>query len=329
MFNVKNLVYKISDVPSTWIFETFCNLKEKLNGQDIKIKSLFNPDERTPSMCIYMDVKTGDYRFKDFSTGKYGNGIQLVKELYKTSDYSAFSQLIIDKYNEFVLLNDGNIENKSFTKQSKFKVTNYHIRDWSKEDELFWTKFNIGSKLLNYYNVKPLSSYTISKQTEFGDINLDIAGSNLYGYFKNDQSLYKIYQPKNLDKKFLKVSDYIQGSEQLEKHKYLVITSSLKDIMSIKSLNLKIDIIAPDSENSLIDSKLMKQYIKSYKKVIIIFDNDDAGIESMRKYKEKYKEVEISLLPMSKDISDSIKNYGVREVKLRLIPIINSKIQNV
>ena len=122
MFNVKNLVYKISDVPSTWIFETFCNLKEKLNGQDIKIKSLFNPDERTPSMCIYMDVKTGDYRFKDFSTGKYGNGIQLVKELYKTSDYSAFSQLIIDKYNEFVLLNDGTVSYTHLTLPTTSRV---------------------------------------------------------------------------------------------------------------------------------------------------------------------------------------------------------------
>jgi len=329
MFKIKNQVYKISDVPSKWIFETFCNLSEKLNGQDIKIKSLFNPDERTPSMCIYIDSKTGDYKFKDFSTGKYGNAIQLVKDLYNITDYSTFTSLIIEKYNEYVLANDYDSDNKSFIKQSKFKVTDYEVRDWSTQDELFWTKFNIGSKLLNHYNVKPLNNYIISKNTEFGDINITIQGINLYGYFKKDGSLYKIYQPKNQDKKFLKVTNYIQGSDQLEDHNYLIITSSLKDIMAIKSLNINIDVIAPDSENSLIDHKQMEHYINTYKKVIILFDYDQAGIDSMKKYKEKYPQVEISILPMSKDISDSIKDFGVKQVKLRLIPIINSKIQDV
>ena len=50
MFKTKNLVHDVKDVPVSWIFEHFCKLKEKLNGHDVKIKSMFNQKERTPSM---------------------------------------------------------------------------------------------------------------------------------------------------------------------------------------------------------------------------------------------------------------------------------------
>ena len=42
MFKTKNLVHDIKDVPTPWVFEHFCKLKEKLGGEDVKIKSLFN-----------------------------------------------------------------------------------------------------------------------------------------------------------------------------------------------------------------------------------------------------------------------------------------------
>ena len=160
------------------------------------------------------------------------------------------------------------------------------------------------------------------------DKNLCIKGLYLYGYFKNDGTLYKIYQPKTLDKKFIKVADYIQGMAQCYNENYLIITSSLKDIMSIKSLKLNIDVIAPDSENTILKTDIMEDLNEKYKKIIILFDNDDAGIEAMKKYKEKYPYVEIALLPMSKDISDSIKDFGAKEVRNRLVPILDKKLQD-
>ena len=65
MFKTKNLVHDIKDVPTPWVFEHFCKLKEKLGGEDVKIKSLFNSKERTPSMCIYFDAKVKVYKYTD------------------------------------------------------------------------------------------------------------------------------------------------------------------------------------------------------------------------------------------------------------------------
>lgn len=322
MFNTKDLVHNVKDIPQIWIFEHFCKLKEKLTGQDIKIKSLFNPTERTPSMCIYC-TKTGEYKYKDFSTGKGGSAIDLVKDLNQLSFYKA-SQLIIEQYNDFVLHNNGGYDIEKFQKASKYKVTSYNARQWSTQDQYFWTQFNIGSKLLEAHNVKPLESYCMTKD----DNELCIKGLYLYGYFKEDGTLYKIYQPKTLDKKFIKVESYVQGWEQLNRYNNLLITSSLKDLMSIKSFKLEIDVLAPDSENTMLKPEVMEDLHKRFKKIIVMFDNDDAGLKAMQAYKEKYSYVELAVLPMSKDVSDSIKDYGAKEVLKKLVPILDKKLNN-
>jgi hypothetical protein len=321
MFKTKNLVHDVIDVPVTWIFEHFCKLSEKLKGEDVKIKSLFNPKERTPSMCIYN--KENVYKYKDFSTGKGGSAIDLVKELHDLPFHKA-CHLIVENYNDFVLHNNGGYDVEDFQKASKYKVTSHKLRQWSTQDQYFWTQFNIGSRLLDAHNVKPLESYMMTKD----DKELCIQGLYIYGYFKEDGTLYKIYQPKTLDKKFIKVGNYIQGWDQLNKQKNLLITSSLKDVMSAKSLKIKIDIIAPDSENTIISRETMEDLKIMYNKIIVIFDYDEAGVLAMQKYKEKYPFVEVAVLPMSKDISDSIKDHGSEKVRNMLVPILDKKINN-
>jgi hypothetical protein len=152
----------------------------------------------------------------------------------------------------------------------------------------FWTKFNIDSiKILKEYKSDSFRSICF-KLNGLEDNDFIVRENNMYGYFKNENELYKIYQPFNSTRKFLKISDYVQGTEQLVGYKNLVITSSLKDIMAIKSLNLKIDIIAPDSENSILSNQIITKYKEQYKNIVVLFDNDSAGIKSMKKYKELY-----------------------------------------
>jgi 5S rRNA maturation endonuclease (ribonuclease M5) len=279
-------------------------------------------------MCIYYDTKKGNYHFKDFSTGKGGSAIELVKEVTQLPYYKACST-VVEKFNDYVLHNNGGYDLQEFKQASKYKVSQYVFRSWNTSDQYFWTQFNIGSRLLDEYCVKPLEYYTLVKEVDGESRELNIRSNYLYGYFKKDGSLYKIYQPKTLDKKFIKVNDYIQGSEQVKNQKYLIITSSLKDIMALRSLKIPIDIIAPDSENSIIRKEIMQQYIKDYEKVIVLFDYDDAGIKAMERYQEVYPQVTTCILPMSKDPADSIKDYGAKEVFFRLVPILNKKLENL
>ena len=323
MLSTKYLVQGIKDIPETWILEHYCSLSEKLEGQDLKIKSIFNPSEKTPSMCLF--TKDGKYYFKDFSTGKGGNSVKLVQEIYN-EDYNHAKSRIIQDYNMFVLLNNGSHHRLTeFKVHSRYKVTSTEVRKWQQQDKSFWQKFGISSKLLDGHNIKPLESYKMEKTENEEFKSLEIKGAYIYGYFTAENVLYKIYQPKVKDYKFIKVSSHLQGMEQLKGHPYLIIASSLKDALVIKSAGLNVDVIAPDSENTIIKKEIIENFKKDYKKVLTLFDNDEAGINAMKKYKDLY-DIDYIYFNLEKDVADAVAVHGQTKVFNLLIPAINKKI---
>jgi hypothetical protein len=330
MLRTKLLITDITEVPREWIFEHYLQLQEKLTGQDVKIKSVFNKNDRTPSMCIYY-ASNNTYKYKDFSTGKSGDAINLIMELTepKLTTRGETAHKIIEDYNTFILNNkDDGI--RQFKKKSKYKVVDFTIRSWSNFDEKYWNKFHIGSKLLEFYKVAPLSQYKLSKEEEDGSLTEQVIKStNMYGYFRKDGVLYKIYHPLVKDYKFIKVQDYIQGMDQLTmKVPYLVICSSLKDVMAFSKLGYKnAEAIAPDSENTMIPEHVIMALKHKYKAICTLFDNDAPGIESMKKYKEKYN-LPYVVLEMSKDLSDSVRDTTLTKVRETLTPLLKDKLMH-
>jgi hypothetical protein len=321
MISTKNLISQLEDIPVEWVFEHYLKLSEKLTGQSIKMKSIFNSREKTPSMYIYLDAKNV-YKYKDFSSGNGGDALHLVQTLFCTTSRAAASYKIIDDYNNY-LQNNEHVALREIVPQSKFRVTDFEIRHWNNLDQKYWGQYHIGSKMLEFYNVAPLSYYVMSKIDGDLESKMQITNNHIYGYFKNDGSLYKIYQPKVKEGKFIKVRDYIQGSEQLTgEKKFLVITSSLKDLMAFNKLKIAdAEAIAPDSENSMIPVKYIVNAIKHYKAVFVLFDNDEPGFKSAQRYQSNYATPYINL-PMEKDLSDSIKVHGIDKVREMLLPLL-------
>jgi hypothetical protein len=302
-------------VPIAWVFEHYCRLDQKLTGQDIKIKSVFNPSERTPSMCIYFKPEKDRYQYKDFSTDNGGDCVDLVQKMLGIDTRLNTMHKIVRDYNEFVLHNNGGYDIQVFKQYNKYKIDRYELRQWNTLDKSYWSKYGIGSRLLEHYNVKPLSTYTMFKEEDGIYKVLNIEGSNIYGYFKKDGTLVKIYQPKVQKKKFLKVKDYVQGSEQLSNSSKLVIVSSLKDGMCLKKMYPEIDFLAPDSENTMIKKEYLDDVSKNYEKCYILFDNDEAGNRATLKYINQFSYLEPLYLQLSKDISDSVMDHSYPEVK--------------
>lgn len=327
MLRIKSLITDITEVPREWVFEYYLQLSEKLTGQDVKIKSIFNPNDKTPSMYIY-NSSSNIYKFKDFSTGKHGDAINLVQEIFKLSTRGESAYKIMSDYNEYLLDNKEDYSMREFKKRSKYKIVDFTMRTWTNLDEKYWTKFHIGSKLLEFYKVSPLANYKLHKEEEDESVKeLIIRNHNMYGFFRKDGTLYKIYQPLVKDSKFLKIRDYIQGSDQLTmKVPYLIICSSLKDIMAFTKLGYKnAEAIAPDSENTLIPEHVINAYRHKYKGIITLFDNDVAGIESMKKYQTKY-DIPYVILELSKDLSDSIRDHGINKTRDILTPLLKEKL---
>ena len=322
MISTKNLITDLNQIPREWVFEYYLNLKEKLSGQDVKILSIFNARDKVPSMFIYYDVVSKSYKYKDFSSGNQGDSIELVKALFNMPTRGHATYKILNDYQIYIKNNTVAVVDIFY--HDKYKVVDYEMRHWTNFDQTYWMAYKIGSKMLDRYNVIPLSFFTMSKLGLDGvEISYTFKKSYVYGYFRNDGSLYKIYMPKNTDKKFIKVENYIQGIDQLRYDcKYLLITSSLKDLMAFNKLGISnIEAIAPDSENTMIGEKAIGELKPHYEKIVVLFDNDDPGIKAAQRYKDKYGFNTI-LLPMEKDLSDSVKVHGIDKVREVLFPLL-------
>ena len=323
MISTKKIISDLNDIPREWVFEHYLNLGERLSGQSLKIKSVFSSKDKVPSMCIYID-NAGRYKFKDFSSGYGGDGLNLVMYLFNLSSRGKASFKIMDDYNEFI--SNNSYIPLEYKPQSKYAVSDFEIRHWTTLDKSYWQMYKLTSAMLEDYNVHPLSFYTMVKEDEGRVLDsITIEGNFIYGYFREDGSLYKIYTPKNKDNKFIKVRDYIQGSDQVTfENKYLIILSSLKDLMCFKTLGIgNVECIAPDSENSMISKSFMKPYIDKFSKIIILFDNDEPGLKSAKKYKTQYGFDYINL-ELSKDLSDSVKDHGLEVVRNEVFKLLKS-----
>jgi hypothetical protein len=324
MISTKNVITSISDIPREWVFEFYLKLGEKLTGQDIKMKSIFNKIDKNPSMYVYFNRRHNRYLFKDFSTDIAGDGVDLVQRMHNMTTKGEAAHMIIEDYNKWILNNKDGVQMREFKIQQKYQVKDFTTRAWNTDDQKYWSRYAIGSNLLEKYHVTPLLNYTLEKEDTNGQmIKKVVTGPRLYGYFRSDGLMYKIYQPMIKDFKFIKIQSYVQGTDQLTvKVPYLIICSSMKDLLCFMKLGFKnAEAVAPDSENTLIPEHVIEAYKLKYKGVCTIFDNDDAGIKAMQKYKEKYDLPHI-LLDMEKDLSDSVEKHGIRKVRETILPLL-------
>jgi 5S rRNA maturation endonuclease (ribonuclease M5) len=321
MISTKNLISDLEEVPREWVFEYYLNLREKLTGQNIKMLSAFNVRDKVPSMFIYQDG--GKYKFKDFSSGFQGDQVELVRYLFNYDARFRATNRIITDYQEYLKHNAPAVRGP-IQFHDKFKVVDFEMRHWNTLDQKYWTQFKIGSSILSQYNVVPLEFFTMSK-TEIDDSVTSYRFSRpyVYGYFRNDGELYKIYMPKIPEKKFIKIQNYTQGMDQLQyDSKYLLIVSSLKDLLSFKKLGIgNVECIAPDSENTMIGESVINKLREKYAKIIVLFDNDEPGIKAAQRYQDKYNIPHV-ILDMSKDLSDSVKDHGIEPVRDKLLSLL-------
>lgn len=317
MITTRNIIISVDEVPATWVFEYFAKLPP-LTGQDESILSIFNLRDTKPSMVFYF--KHGEYLFNDFSIGKGGDKCTFYK-LYakykqgRTINYGEACKELMTAFSQYLL--SGTYQRGEIQAKPKFKVTGYENRPWYEYDAKYWTPFNISSDILNHFRVKPISHLHLSNGIE----NISIQRGMLYGYYEQENTIYRTYAPmEEKERRFNRFTDYIQGSEQLTFGKpMLVICSSLKDCMSLFSLRYNIDVVAPSSENTYFSVEEIDVFRGLYPEIRVLFDYDNGGRVAAGEYNSRFGLSNIEL-PLSKDISDSIRDHGVQEVTNILNP---------
>ena len=145
-----------------------------------------------------------------------------------------------------------------------------------------------------------------------------LADKYAYVYIERKDNVVskKIYQPYNDRYKWINKSDASVWDLFAKLPFYgdkLIITSSRKDALNIWS-NLAIPATSLQGEGFIPKEKVINELKHRFKRIYVLYDNDEAGIIKSKKICDKYdlENIMIPLEELSKDPSDLYKNTGER-----------------
>lgn len=210
--------------------------------------------------------------------------------------------------------------------QKRVTIIKKKRRAWNMYDQMFWTPFNITKEILESFLVEPISYFWINE-------NRFSCQSITYAYRIGLK--YKIYAPREKERKWFSNtrSTQIQGLHMVKDLEgTLVITSSLKDVMTLYSIG--IPAIAFQSETTMPDEDIIERLKTHFDCIILFYDTDTAGQGMADKICSKYELLNITLNKDwgSKDVSDFIANdtfqtrlWRIDQIKQILINVQESE----
>lgn len=295
---------------------------------DFKLgKTILSPlsQERVPSFAVY--AYGNRYRYKDFRLGG-GDIIQFVREKYNMDLRQAINKIIYDSGLSDKFKTELSYPVRALVKHNKkISYTKPQIdiksRNSTSYDLEFWNDFLITKETLNKYGVRPI---------EIIFINNAVIKAEKYAYafreFKDNEASFTIYQPFSEKKKWMKSHNHsvIYGWSQLpESGDTLIITKSLKDIMTIDSVS-GIPVISLQGESVMPKDNIMKELKSRFKTIYLFYDNDFESKENWgrilgAKIADKFDIFRIEIPDditnkfKAKDISDLAKNGDEYQVK--------------
>lgn len=273
--------------------------------------------------CGFYRGKSGTLYFHDFATGDCFSCFSLVMALYDCSYYKALRIVASD----FGLTEESVSKTKITVKNTpKFTETGpsliqVEVQDFTEQELKWWEGYGITPDILKKFKVFSCKHVFLN-----GNIFAESKNSNMiFGYYggkKDNIELWRIYFPKRKSYRFINNwnANKIQGYEQLPKTgKALVITKSMKDVMTFYSLG--IPAVAPCSENLFISDNMLLDLQLRFDNIFVMYDNDLPGIHNLRLIKSSHPDLNYIWLPRkykSKDLSDYYKANG-REKTIKLI----------
>lgn len=297
-----------------WILSkvTEYDIYAKYIGQ-FKVGMIYNSPfrkDKNPSFGIYYSKRTKQLLFKDHGTGECGNVIKFVSLFTGKTEYSDILSDIVDKLN--ITNNTKLVSSKQYIPPTE-TVIGVVRQEFTDVDINYWKQFNISINTLKKFNVNSIKYY--------------LCNGIVKGTYKRENPMYaykvynnfKIYRP--LADKYTKwrnnLTDYdIQGYEQLpQKGDILFITKSMKDVMCLHEMGYPA--VSPSSESTFLPKDVLEQLKTRFKRIIILFDRDVAGVKRSRKLSREtgLEAMFINKKFKAKDVSDAVKANNFEEIK--------------
>lgn len=297
-----------------WILSkvTEYDIYAKYIGQ-FKVGMIYNSPfrkDKNPSFGIYYSKRTKQLLFKDHGTGECGNVIKFVSLFTGKTEYNDILSDIVDKLN--ITNNTKLVSSKQYIPPTE-TVIGVVRQEFTDVDINYWKQFNISINTLKKFNVNSIKYY--------------LCNGIVKGTYKRENPMYaykvynnfKIYRP--LADKYTKwrnnLTDYdIQGYEQLpQKGDILFITKSMKDVMCLHEMDYPA--VSPSSESTFLPKDVLEQLKTRFKRIIILFDRDVAGVKRSRKLSREtgLEAIFINKKFKAKDVSDAVKANSFEEIK--------------
>jgi 5S rRNA maturation endonuclease (ribonuclease M5) len=277
--------------------------------------------DKHPSFGIFKSEKYGQLLFKDQATGVFGNCITFVSKLFSISYREAVLRILADIENDNLTYSVEGIDIQQDYKTIS-TIISVKKKPFCKADDEYWGQFSLFRDDLRHFNVYPISEYWLNGIIQPWAYKWDNPG---YAYELYNK--FKIYKPLS-EKKYKWISNCgsydIQGYEQLSMNgDLLIITKALKDVMVLHKLGYQA--IAPQGENHSIPEKVITTLKDRFTKIIVFYDNDQAGRNGANKIANKF-ELTTIFIPENrpKDISDYTKEYGLDSSKELLNNLLNN-----
>jgi hypothetical protein len=318
--NKEAILNKISEYD---IFRYYIDGDFKINGM---ISSPLRADDKNPSFGVFST--DNGLRFKDQKTGVKGDCFQFVMEKYNYKFIESLQVIDMDfnlKLGTFAKksmnFTNGFLAPKNLKPEVILKPRKYDIkvryRKWLLTDIKYWEQYGISKSTCQHFSVTPIDYYWI-ENTRVKCLELAyciIVGSRIkiYQPYAEKNSYYnKWYGNCNMNS--------IHGFNTIpESGNLLIITSSNKECMFFAE-NLKIPTISPNAEGVLISDKIFETLKKRYKRLIIFYDWDEAGINFAKQHSEYYgiDYIVPKGITEVKDPTDYCKLYG-KQLTIKLL----------
>jgi len=229
--------------------------------------------ENKASFAIY--VKNNTVLFNDFA-GIGGDIIKFVQLKFGLSYRGSINKIVHDSGLTNMFKSDMEYAVKpiiAYNKKIEYvkPTINVKRRKWAKCDVDFWSSFGITKETLLKYRVSPISHIFF---------NSKIVTAERFAYcfreVKDNISTFTIYQPFSKSNKWFKSHDasVFYGWSQLpDKEECLIITKSMKDVMTIDSIT-GIPAVALQSEKTKPKEHILQQLRDRFTNIYLLYDND-------------------------------------------------------
>lgn len=286
--------------------------------------------DKQPSFGIFKSSQNGNLLWKDQATGESGNVVKFVETKYHLNRKDALTKI----WNEIVLGEVGCSDYGKYIKdeyQNVRTIISVSKKNFTKTDDEYWGQYFIDRELLKKHLVSPINTFWVN-----GIISniFYTKETPLYAYEVFDK--YQIYNPRGSRKDKFRTNCTpfdLYGYEQLpDNGNILIITKSKKDVMVLDRLGY--NAVAPTGENSPIPETVVNDLKKRFKKIYILYDNDEPGIHGAIQ-RSKELNVPYMYIPIEyykkfgiKDISDYIKSFKITKSKELIKSIIKMQEDN-